>query len=336
MLARYCSVGLFTLILACVAAAQTSLPTDPRTSTEIQAVLDATGYVKLKPGTYVLDKPLVVLSNKRLEGSGKSTVLQPSNVTNPGPYLIKFGPDSGNLYGAYVSDLCLYRGGMEFRQVAQHCGVDKVWCASAPEHAFYFGLSCFGEGMVLRDCVAWEATQAGFCVNSKQAFVNLTFDHCNAQNCRRFGVYIVAAAPNGDITNTLFNNCVIQGNGTVENNVQTGADVYMAGFVTNTLFQHTHIETTKAAYGVYLEVNRETNSGVGLVEFRDRCTFAPFGTASPLHADRTRVAVSIDRATFNSTVKAITYSGPKPILTSTNFPAALVQSRYSPSPVGAN
>ena len=212
----------------------------PLSAVVIQQQLDATGYFFVPPGRTAIDSPIRVRSGQTLAGAGFASQL----ILTTGETAIEFGapgPTALAFYGAVLKDVQLVGGGVRVHQMAQHCWISGVWVSEARGSAFV--VDGIGERLLLRDCIAWEASQHGFVIRAAdgQAYNGITLEHCNAQVCGGAGVLIIADGPTAQITQTRVIDCTIQGNQQTPDLAK--ADVVIRGFVGDTAIRDCWIES---------------------------------------------------------------------------------------------
>ena len=171
----------------------------------IQADLDADGFAQLGPREYRIERTIQIKAGQTLAGAGYATRL----LASSGESAIALRPASGSIYGAWIRDLRVIGGGVRIDELAQHCGIERVWVVDAPVDAFR--LEGRGERIALRDCVAWQAGRHGFAVYCWSANNGILLDHCNAQNCWGVGVWLEAVPP-AELSATILRDCTIQAN----------------------------------------------------------------------------------------------------------------------------
>jgi len=227
-------------------AAGTSLPHGPAQAQRverreaypaerIQTLLDQTGFCQLPPGVHTLDKPLRIKPRQRLTGAGPASTLK---YVGAGEWAVIFGDREKHNYAIYLDNLEIVDGGLRLEGFGQHCAIDKVWVRNAPGDGVR--IDGKGEGIVLRDVIAWENRGHGFAVSCGRAINTVLFDHCNAQNNQGHGVLLETTAWNATLNQLTLRNCVIQSNG---RGGQVRAEVMVRGYVGALRIESTWIES---------------------------------------------------------------------------------------------
>lgn len=206
------------------------------TSRTIQQQLDTNGFCRVPalpyPEVHLLDEPLRIRPNQRLEGNGNCSRL---HYTGDGPDAIIFGERGQPLYAASLANFQVSGGAVRINQAAQHCLLEKVWGSNARGNGFT--ITADGEFLALRDCVAWECGGHGCTVECDGANAGLLFDRCNFQNNFADGLHLRTTKRDAELTRNRIRDCVIQGN--------KGVQVRLAGYVNATMFEGGWIEDTR-------------------------------------------------------------------------------------------
>lgn len=150
----------------------------------MQAALDG-GLLVVSPGVHRLNVPLRVKSDTTIRAESTRSVLE--FVGTDGRGLLCGGANGGPLYKLYVSGVCVKGGSISIDRYSQNCVFSQVWVSESPSHGF---VVMAGEGLVLRDCVAWQCGGDGVRVQPAAGEVSnsIVLDNMNSQGNGGAGV----------------------------------------------------------------------------------------------------------------------------------------------------
>lgn len=255
-------------------------PVPPGTSAaDVQALLDAYGYVRLGHGTFEWDEPVVIHSRQKLEGSGAATVITGTDFGALDYGIVLGDPnDSCSMFDAEVANVLLYGTAIRIRTMAQSCRLHRVTVNGQQEEGSYFPVygilfdDADGEGLILDQCIARECDGGCGIFSYTHAINAVKFVNCNFQHNLNSGLD-VATDFSGQIDGLVFDGCIIQGN---HGNSQ--ADI--RGFVTNSLWQDTWFEwfpnESNNHFGISFRPNDNGNRPVRPI-FKGKNYFYGFG-----------------------------------------------------------
>lgn len=207
---------------------------------KIQATLDRDGYIKLPTGYITLDRPLVITANQKLEGSGKLSILNYVGAAKYGAYAIVFGDRAKPNYGCYLESFSVRGGGIHVVRFGQHCGIDKVWAVGSKADGVL--IDGPGDKFTLRDVIADDNAQSGFCLRGTASNNGICFDHCNADRNGGAGLTLETVGDKARLHATVIRDCTFQGNNEQHH---AGAEMVIEGGVNETRIENIWLESPK-------------------------------------------------------------------------------------------